>query len=239
GAAGPLPADTVFVRALKGEFDAVLTPYHDVGMTAVKVAGFGTGVNVTLGLPFPRVAPDHGTALDIAGKGVADPGSMRAALALADRGRARDGRRQAAGADAPLARGPIVFVVDLTDDLLQQVFHGDEARGAAELVQHDREVDLLSLHVREHVLDFPRPRNEDRGAEHGAQAAALGRAEAGEDVLRVHDAEDVVERLSVDGVARPPGDGHLLGRFLECQVGRQGYHLGAWRHDFPGCFLTE
>ncbi len=82
GAAGPLPADTVFVRALKGEFDAVLAPYHDVGMTAVKVAGFGTGVNVTLGLPFPRVAPDHGTALDIAGRGVADPSSMRAALEL-------------------------------------------------------------------------------------------------------------------------------------------------------------
>lgn len=83
GAAGPLPADTVFVRALKGEFDAVLTPYHDVGMTAVKVAGFGTGVNVTLGLPFPRTSPDHGTAFDIAGKGVADPGSMRRALELA------------------------------------------------------------------------------------------------------------------------------------------------------------
>ena len=83
GAAGPLPADTVFVRALKGEFDAVLTPYHDVGMTAVKVAGFGKGVNVTLGLPFPRVAPDHGTALDIAGQGIADAGSMRAALELA------------------------------------------------------------------------------------------------------------------------------------------------------------
>jgi len=83
GAAGPLPADTVFVRALKGEFDAVLTPYHDVGMTAVKVAGFGKGVNVTLGLPFPRVGPDHGTALDIAGRGIADPGSMRAALELA------------------------------------------------------------------------------------------------------------------------------------------------------------
>jgi 4-hydroxythreonine-4-phosphate dehydrogenase len=82
GAAGPLPADTVFVRAMKGEFDAVLAPYHDVGMTAVKVAGFGKGVNVTLGLPFPRVAPDHGTAFDIAGKGVADPGSMRAALEL-------------------------------------------------------------------------------------------------------------------------------------------------------------
>jgi 4-hydroxythreonine-4-phosphate dehydrogenase len=83
GATGPLPADTVFVRALKGEFDAVLAPYHDVGMTAVKVAGFGKGVNVTLGLPFPRVAPDHGTALDIAGKGIADAGSMRAALELA------------------------------------------------------------------------------------------------------------------------------------------------------------
>ncbi|HEV2750361.1 MAG TPA: 4-hydroxythreonine-4-phosphate dehydrogenase PdxA [Gemmatimonadales bacterium] len=83
GAAGPVPADTVFVRALRGEFDAVITPYHDVGMTAVKVAGFGKGVNVTLGLPFPRVAPDHGTAFDIAGHGVADPSSMRAALELA------------------------------------------------------------------------------------------------------------------------------------------------------------
>lgn len=83
GATGPLPADTVFVRALKGEFDAVLAPYHDVGMTAVKVAGFGTGVNVTLGLPFPRTAPDHGTAFDIAGTGIADPSSMRAALELA------------------------------------------------------------------------------------------------------------------------------------------------------------
>jgi len=92
-AAGPLPADTVFVRALRGEFDAVLTPYHDVGMTAVKVAGFGKGVNVTLGLPFPRTAPDHGTALDIAGKDIADPGSMRAALELAVElaGRARRG----------------------------------------------------------------------------------------------------------------------------------------------------
>jgi len=85
GAAGPLPADTVFVRALRGEFDAVLAPYHDVGMTAVKVAGFGSGVNVTLGLPFPRTAPDHGTAFDIAGKGIADAGSMRAALELAAR----------------------------------------------------------------------------------------------------------------------------------------------------------
>ena len=53
GAAGPLPADTVFVRAMRGEFDAVLAPYHDVGMTAIKVASFGRAVNVTLGLPFP------------------------------------------------------------------------------------------------------------------------------------------------------------------------------------------
>ena len=85
GAAGPLPADTVFVKAMRGDFDAVLAPYHDVGMTAVKVAGFGRGVNVTLGLPFIRTAPDHGTAFDIAGTGKADAGSMRAALELAVR----------------------------------------------------------------------------------------------------------------------------------------------------------
>ena len=83
GAAGPLPADTVFVRAMRGEFDAVLAPYHDVGMTAIKVAAFGRAVNVTLGLPFVRTSPDHGTALDIAGMGKADAGSMRAALELA------------------------------------------------------------------------------------------------------------------------------------------------------------
>jgi 4-hydroxythreonine-4-phosphate dehydrogenase len=83
GAAGPLPADTVFVRAMRGEFDAVLAPYHDVGMTAIKVASFGRAVNVTLGLPFPRTSPDHGTALDIAGTGQADPSSMRAAIELA------------------------------------------------------------------------------------------------------------------------------------------------------------
>jgi 4-hydroxythreonine-4-phosphate dehydrogenase len=94
GAAGPLPADTVFVRALRGEFDAVLAPYHDVGMTAIKVAAFGRAVNVTLGLPFPRTSPDHGTALDIAGTGRADPSSMRAAIELA----AVLGRRREAAA---------------------------------------------------------------------------------------------------------------------------------------------
>jgi 4-hydroxythreonine-4-phosphate dehydrogenase len=83
GASGPWPADTVFVRAMRGEFDAVLAPYHDVGMTAIKVAAFGRGVNVTLGLPFPRTSPDHGTAFDIAGTGRADPASMRQALELA------------------------------------------------------------------------------------------------------------------------------------------------------------
>jgi 4-hydroxythreonine-4-phosphate dehydrogenase len=84
GIAGPFPADTVFVRAMRGAFDAVIAPYHDVGMTAIKVASFGSAVNVTLGLPFPRTSPDHGTALDIAGTGRADPASLIAALAMAD-----------------------------------------------------------------------------------------------------------------------------------------------------------
>jgi 4-hydroxythreonine-4-phosphate dehydrogenase len=82
GLAGPFPADTVFVRAMRGAFDAVIAPYHDVGMTAIKVAAFGAAVNVTLGLPFPRTSPDHGTALDIAGQGVADPSSMIEAVLL-------------------------------------------------------------------------------------------------------------------------------------------------------------
>ena len=82
GLAGPFAADTVFVRAMRGEFDAVIAPYHDVGMTAIKVAAFGHAVNVTLGLPFPRCSPDHGTALDIAGRGIADPGSMVEAMLL-------------------------------------------------------------------------------------------------------------------------------------------------------------
>ena len=82
GIAGPFPADTVFVRAMRGAFDAVIAPYHDVGMTAIKVAAFGSAVNVTLGMPFPRTSPDHGTALDIAGQGIADPSSMIEAVLL-------------------------------------------------------------------------------------------------------------------------------------------------------------
>jgi 4-hydroxythreonine-4-phosphate dehydrogenase len=89
GLLGPFPADTVFVRALRGEFDAVIAPYHDVGMTAIKVASFGSAVNVTLGLPFPRTSPDHGTALDIAGQGKADASSMIEAILLAARLAAR------------------------------------------------------------------------------------------------------------------------------------------------------
>jgi len=83
GIAGPFPADTVFVRAMRGEFDCVIAPYHDVGMTAIKVASFGEGVNVTLGLPFVRTSPDHGTALDIAGKGIASEASFVAAIRVA------------------------------------------------------------------------------------------------------------------------------------------------------------
>lgn len=82
GIDGPFPADTVFVRAMRGVFDAVIAPYHDVGMTAIKVASFGRAVNVTLGLGFPRCSPDHGTALDIAGRGLADPSSFIAAARL-------------------------------------------------------------------------------------------------------------------------------------------------------------
>jgi 4-hydroxythreonine-4-phosphate dehydrogenase len=82
GLSGPFPADTVFVRAMRGAFDAVIAPYHDVGMTAIKVAAFGSAVNVTLGLPFPRTSPDHGTALDIAGQGIADASSMIEAVVL-------------------------------------------------------------------------------------------------------------------------------------------------------------
>lgn len=99
GLAGPFPADTVFVRALRGAFDAVIAPYHDVGMTAIKVASFGSAVNVTLGLPFPRCSPDHGTALDIAGRGIADPSSMVHAILLcadiAERTRAASAEKSA------------------------------------------------------------------------------------------------------------------------------------------------
>ena len=80
---GPHSPDTVFHRAIEGEFDAVLCMYHDQGLIPLKLHAFHTGVNVTLGLPFPRTSPDHGTAFEIAGKEIACPDSMIAAIKLA------------------------------------------------------------------------------------------------------------------------------------------------------------
>ena len=82
-ARGPLPADTLFVPRQLARFDAVLAMYHDQGLPVLKHASFGRGVNVTLGLPFVRTSVDHGTALDLAGTGTAEAGSMVAALELA------------------------------------------------------------------------------------------------------------------------------------------------------------
>jgi 4-hydroxythreonine-4-phosphate dehydrogenase len=83
--AGPFPGDTVFVRAARGEFDAVIACYHDQGLIPVKLLAFGKAVNVTLGLPIVRTSVDHGTAFDIAGQGIADAGSMVEAVLLAAR----------------------------------------------------------------------------------------------------------------------------------------------------------
>jgi len=84
-ASGPFPADTLFVRARRGEFDVVVACYHDQGLIPVKLLAFGQAVNVTLGLPIIRTSVDHGTAFDIAGRGAADPESMIAAVLLAAR----------------------------------------------------------------------------------------------------------------------------------------------------------
>jgi 4-hydroxythreonine-4-phosphate dehydrogenase len=80
---GPLPADTVFYQAMRGDYDVVVAMYHDQGLAPLKAVAFDTGVNWTLGLPFIRTSPDHGTAYDIAGKGVANASSMIAAISLA------------------------------------------------------------------------------------------------------------------------------------------------------------
>ena len=82
---GPFPSDTVFVRARKGEFDAVLTMYHDQGQIAMKLLGFEAGVTALGGYPFPVTTAAHGSAYDIAGKGIADPGAMRNAMLIATR----------------------------------------------------------------------------------------------------------------------------------------------------------
>ena len=80
---GPFPADSVFVRAVNGEFDGVICLYHDQGLIPLKLLSWTDGVNVTIGLPIVRTSPDHGTAFDIAGQGKADPHSMQAAIRLA------------------------------------------------------------------------------------------------------------------------------------------------------------
>ncbi len=82
---GPLPADTAFLPAKLAGFDTVLAMYHDQGLPVLKYSGFEQAVNITLGLPYPRVAVDHGTALDLAGRGIADPSSLLAATALCAR----------------------------------------------------------------------------------------------------------------------------------------------------------
>ncbi|MFA5256388.1 MAG: 4-hydroxythreonine-4-phosphate dehydrogenase PdxA [Candidatus Omnitrophota bacterium] len=82
---GPLPADVIFYKALEGEFDAVVAMYHDQALAPFKTLYFNDGVNLTLGLPFIRTSPDHGTAFDIAGRGIADPTSMKEAIILASR----------------------------------------------------------------------------------------------------------------------------------------------------------
>jgi len=83
GIRGPIPADAVFYSAYKGGYDAVICMYHDQGLIPLKMTSRDKGVNMTLGLPFIRTSPDHGTAYDIAGKGIADPSSMMEAIKLA------------------------------------------------------------------------------------------------------------------------------------------------------------
>jgi 4-hydroxythreonine-4-phosphate dehydrogenase len=86
---GPHSADTLFHAAARKTYDAVLCMYHDQALIPLKTLAFDSGVNVTLGLPFVRTSPDHGTAFDIAGKGIASPTSLAAAILLADRLSAR------------------------------------------------------------------------------------------------------------------------------------------------------
>ncbi|MGA3181332.1 MAG: 4-hydroxythreonine-4-phosphate dehydrogenase PdxA [Verrucomicrobiota bacterium] len=95
---GPLSADTLFYYAYRGDYEVVVAMYHDQGLIPLKMVAFENGVNWTLGLPFIRTSPDHGTAYDIAGQGKADPSSMRAAIRLAKRLIANRGRK---GANPP------------------------------------------------------------------------------------------------------------------------------------------
>ena len=98
---GPLSADTLFYYAYRGDYDVVVAMYHDQGLVPLKMVAFASGVNWTLGLPFIRTSPDHGTAYDIAGQGKADPSSMCAALRLARQLAAKEASKVA----APIHRG--------------------------------------------------------------------------------------------------------------------------------------
>jgi len=91
---GPFPADTIFYQAINGRFDAVVAMYHDQGLIPVKLLDFSDAVNITLGLPIIRTSVDHGTAYDIAGKGVADPSSLVAAIKMAARIARARGRKE-------------------------------------------------------------------------------------------------------------------------------------------------
>jgi len=93
---GPLPADTLFHARARATYDVALAPTHDQALIPIKTIAFDDGVNVTLGLPFVRTSPDHGTAFDIAGQGIARPDSLMAALRLADRLAANAADRTAA-----------------------------------------------------------------------------------------------------------------------------------------------
>ena len=105
---GPIPSDTVFVRALKGEFDAVLTMYHDQGQIAMKLIGFDRGVTLIAGYPFPIVTPAHGTAYDIAGRGIANPGAASKALELG----IRLARRNIEAAPPAVPAAPIAAIIE-------------------------------------------------------------------------------------------------------------------------------
>ncbi|MCL4221350.1 MAG: 4-hydroxythreonine-4-phosphate dehydrogenase PdxA [Phycisphaerales bacterium] len=93
-ASGPFPADTIFNAAVAGRYDLVVAMYHDQGLIPVKLLSRDESVNMTIGLPIIRTSPDHGTAFDIAGRGMADPGSMRAALTMAAEAAGRVGGKQ-------------------------------------------------------------------------------------------------------------------------------------------------
>jgi 4-hydroxythreonine-4-phosphate dehydrogenase len=98
---GPFPSDTVFLRARNSDFDAVLTMYHDQGQIAMKLMGFDRGVTLIGGFPFPICTPAHGTAYDIAGRGIANLGASREALLLAIRMGSEVRARRAAEGEAP------------------------------------------------------------------------------------------------------------------------------------------